>query len=99
MYQVQRTISTPNVSPFIVKWNIKKSGSQYIIIIGITSLNIVRDRKAHISIFDSSGILFFLQMGPLPALPFSTVQTNLMFSRADLRTGVGGVCSSRKNWR
>ena len=83
----------------VVKWKLDKYGSQDIIIIGIASLNIVQDRKAHIPFFYSSSILFFLQMGPLPALPFSTVQTNPMFSRADLRSGIGGVCRSRNNWR
>ena len=48
MYQVQRTISASNFSGLsIVKWNLEKSGSQDIIIIGVPSPTIVH-RKAHI---------------------------------------------------
>ena len=81
----------------IVKLKLDKYGSQDIIIIGIASLTIVHNRKAHIPFFESSGILFFFRMGPLPALPFSTVHTNPIFSRSDLRSGTGGVRAFCKN--
>ena len=82
----------------VVKWNLEKSGIQDIIIIGIYSLTIVRNRKAHIPFFSHPGF-FPLWMVHLTALPFSIVQENPMFSRDDLRSGFGGVCSSRENWR
>ena len=63
----------------IVNWKLEKYGSQDIIIIGIDSLNIMQYRKAHITLFVSSGILFFLRMGALPALLFSNVHTNPIF--------------------
>ena len=64
----------------IVKWKLEKSVRQDIIIIGIVSLTIVHDRKAHIPFFDSSSTFLLLRMGPLPALPFSTVQ-KIQFSK------------------
>ena len=71
----------------IVKLKIEKSGRQDIIIIGISSLIIVH-YKRHIFPFFVIRF-FFLRVGPLPALPFSAIQKNPMFSRDDLRSGVG----------
>ena len=39
-----------------------------------------------------------LRMGPLPEIHSSIVQTNAIFSRANLSSGVSGVCWTQNNW-
>ena len=77
---------------FTVKGKLEKYGFQDIIHIEIASLTIVHNRKMHIPFFKLYGILSFLNMVPLPALPFLIVHTNPMFYRYELRSGVSGVC-------
>ena len=79
MYQEQRKIFIPKFFCLsVLKEKLEKSWIYDIMILGITSLTIANNRKAHIPFFESSSI-FFLCMGPLPTLPFSIIQTNPIF--------------------